>query len=50
MGQAEIHIDAMAGAAALPHQGVGPTGLASQADADPGDIGDTSARFLLPAD
>ena len=50
MGQAQIHIDAMAGAAAFPHQGVGPTGLATQTDADPGDVDDAPAALLVPAD
>ena len=40
----------MAGAVALPHQGWGSTGLVTQADADPGDVGDAPAGFLLPAD
>jgi len=49
MRQAEINVDAMAGATAFPHQGWGPTGLAAEADADPGDVGDPPAGLLLPA-
>ena len=40
----------MAGAAAFPHQGWGPTGLAANADTDPGDVGDAPAGLLVPAD
>jgi len=50
MGKAQIHVDAMAGAAALAYQGGGPTGLAAQTDADPGDVGDPPAGLLVPAD
>ena len=50
MGQAQVHIDAMAGAAALAYQGCRPTGLAAEADAHPGDVGDAPAGLLVPAD
>ena len=50
MGQAQIDVDAMAGATAFPHQEVGPVALAAEADADPGDVGDPPAGLLLPAD
>jgi hypothetical protein len=49
MGQAQIQVDAMAGATDFPHQGVGPTGLAAEADADPGEVGNSPAGLLLPA-
>ena len=39
----------MASATALPDQGWGPTGLVAEADSDPGDVGDSPAGLLLPA-
>jgi len=50
MGQAQVNVDAMAGAAALAYQGWSPTGLAAEADADPGDVGNSPAGLLVPAD
>ena len=50
MGQAQVDVDPVAGAAALPHQGRDSTGLTAQTNAHLCDVGDTPAGFLLPAD
>ena len=48
MGQAQVPVDAVAGAAPLSHQAGRPHGLAAQADAHPGDVGHPPAGLLLP--
>ena len=48
MGLAQIHVDAVAGAASLSDQRRPATG--SNGDANPGGVGDTPAGLLLPTD
>jgi len=48
MGLAQVHVDAMAGTAALANQGCQPTG--GDGDAHTGGVGDAPARLLVPAD
>ena len=47
MGLAEVHVDAMAGAASLPEQRRPASGR--DGDANAGCVGDTPARLLVPA-
>ena len=49
MGQAQVDVDPVAGAAALPHQGRDSTGLTAQTDAYLCDVGDTPTGLLVPA-
>ena len=48
MGLAQIHVDAVAGTAALPNQGRQTSG--GDGDAHAGGVGDAPAGLLLPAD
>ena len=48
MGLAQVHVDAVAGTAALAHQRRQASG--SDGDAHPGGVGDTPTGLLIPAD